>query len=47
MNIFKEFEEWEDDFNEKWFPQFWLVFVYLGDPSACDHPNIDELFHSV
>ena len=40
--IIKDYQKWEDDFNYSWFPTYWLVFVFLGDPSVAQHPLIDE-----
>jgi hypothetical protein len=34
--------EWEEEFNEGWFPDHWLIFSFLGDPSVNEHPNVEE-----
>jgi hypothetical protein len=40
--IIKDYKEWEATFNYSWFPTYWLVFTFLGDPSVAQHPLIDE-----
>ena len=36
-------KNWEtESWTSEYYPEYWLIFVYLGDPSTPEHPNVRE-----